>query len=402
MQTVLPTTLPPSTLIDLPGKQTNIPWEGYFSAQLITNEEFDAIKTYSTILSQDKPEPEKVLKYYNIWISLLNRLQKTDTINSILYLFEELVQDPYRLSVCLASSEDPIPVLLSKMDKWKGDQITPWICLKIIAEIVCFSQQRSVWKKYRSHDVRIIFDILYPYIAEMNSQKSSEFALEGLQAILAVKEIRQQYMQQEKYTEVIAKKLKTISEMESWDASSIQKQYQLSYILWLVSFEPKMCEIINKYRTCGSLLRILRRTTKEKVARISISLIYNLWKGDKTDTLNALVGFHAHTLFESLKFNDDDMKEDIKQLDAAIQEHVLNLSTFDHYAAEITSGNLEWSPVHTSDIFWKFNASKFMEMDGALIKSLARLLSASSKPEVLAICCHDIGQVLKYCPDSKK
>ena len=394
--------LPVSTLIELPSKQANIPWEGYFSAQLITSEEFDAIKSYSYLINQDTPDPAKVLNYYRIWISLLSRLQKTDTINSILYLFEELLQNTKRLAICLDSTEDPIPVLLRKMDQWKGDQMTPWICLKIISEIVCHAQLKREWQKSLNHDFRVVFDILYPYIAELNSQKTSDYALEGLQAILAVPQVRAQFIVQEKYIEVVAKKLKIISDMENWDAQAVQRQYQLSYILWMVSFEPSTATVINKFRTSSALLSIIKRTQKEKVARVGISLIRNLWKGDPVDTLNALVGFRAHQIFENLKFNDEDLKEDVVELDNAIQEHVLKLSTFDHYAAEITSGNLEWSPVHTSDIFWKFNANKFMEMDGALIKSLARLLSASSKPEILAISCHDIGNILKYCPDAKK
>ncbi len=394
--------LPVATLLELPSKQSNIPWEGYFSAQLITSEEFDAIKSYSSLLSQDKPEPTLVLKYYKIWLSLLDRLQKADTINSILYLFDELVENTYRLDICLNSSENPIPVLLSKMDKWKGDAITPWICLKIISQIVCHAQLSRNWNKYLAFDFRLLFDILYPHIAELNNLKTSDYALEGLQSILAVHAIRIQFVQQEKYIEVVAKKLKMISELENWDAQSVQRQYQLSYILWLISFEKESCKIINKYRTCAALLAIVKRSQKEKVARVAIALIFNLWKGDPTDTLNALIGFRAHVLFESIKFADTDMKEDLKALNAAIEEQVVKLSTFDHYAAEITSGNLEWSPVHTSDIFWKFNAAKFMEMDGALIKSLARLLNVSSKPEILAISCHDIGQILKYCPDAKK
>eukprot|EP00835_Amoeboradix_gromovi_P005696 NODE_564_length_6635_cov_0.085985.p3 type:complete len:402 gc:universal NODE_564_length_6635_cov_0.085985:5050-3845(-) len=394
--------LPVSTLIELPSKQANIPWEGYFSAQLISKDEYDAIKSYSSLLSEDQPDSELVLKYNHIWISLLERLQKADTINAILYLMDELIQNNKRMTICLNGNEDPIPVLLKKMDKWKTDAITPWICLKIISELVCHSQLKREWKTFLSHDYRILFDILYPYIAELNSQKTSDFALEGLQSILAVHEIRIQFIAQEKYIEVISKKLKTIAELEYWDAQAVQRQYQLSYILWLISFEPTTAATINKYRSSSALLSILRRTQKEKVARVAISLIFNLWKGDPVDTLNSLVGYKAHLIFESLKFNDTDMKEDLEKLDTAIQEHVLKLSTFDHYAAEITSGNLEWSPVHTSDIFWKFNANKFMEMDGALIKSLARLLSAASKPEILAISCHDIGQILKYCPDSKK
>ena len=38
-------------------------------------------------------------------------------------------------------------------------------------------------------------------------------------------------------------------------------------------------------------------------------------------------------------------------------------STFDEYASEIKSGQLEWSPTHKSDLFWIDNALKLEEND---------------------------------------
>ena len=43
-------------------------------------------------------------------------------------------------------------------------------------------------------------------------------------------------------------------------------------------------------------------------------------------------------------------------------------STFDVYESEVKSGNLEWSPPHLSDAFWKSNASKLNENDHVLLK----------------------------------
>lgn len=60
-------------------------------------------------------------------------------------------------------------------------------------------------------------------------------------------------------------------------------------------------------------------------------------------------------------------------------ERVFDLmSSFDEYSSEISSGNLEWSPVHRSEKFWRDNASRLNEDRHKLLKILIQLLETST------------------------
>lgn len=47
--------------------------------------------------------------------------------------------------------------------------------------------------------------------------------------------------------------------------------------------------------------------------------------------------------------------------------HFLN-SSFDEYSTEVKSGRLEWSPVHTSEKFWRENTPRLNEKNYELLK----------------------------------
>ena len=76
--------------------------------------------------------------------------------------------------------------------------------------------------------------------------------------------------------------------------------------------------------------------------------------------------------------------------------------TYDEYTSELSSGHLSWSPVHSSEAFWKENATKLNERDYEQLRALVTILKSSSDPTVLAVAAHDVGQYLKYYDSGKK
>jgi V-type H+-transporting ATPase subunit H len=42
--------------------------------------------------------------------------------------------------------------------------------------------------------------------------------------------------------------------------------------------------------------------------------------------------------------------------------------TYDEYTSELASGHLSWTPVHSSDLFWKENAQKLNEQNYEQLK----------------------------------
>ena len=45
-----------------------------------------------------------------------------------------------------------------------------------------------------------------------------------------------------------------------------------------------------------------------------------------------------------------------------------DVSSMEEYTTELTSGRLEWSPVHKSEKFWRENAVKFTDNNYELLK----------------------------------
>ena len=84
-----------------------------------------------------------------------------------------------------------------------------------------------------------------------------------------------------------------------------------------------------------------------------------------------------------------------------LQVNLLGLTSWDVYKAELETGKLEWSPSHKSENFWKDNYKRFEENGNAPIKKLVQLLG-SEDPQVLAIVCSDISELIKFHPEGRR
>lgn len=141
----------------------------------------------------------------------------------------------------------------------------------------------------------------------------------------------------------------------------------------------------------------------------------------------------------SRKWSDSDILEDIDYVKERLQENFQSLtwvrilgclflisltsffldSTFEQYASEIETGKLEWSPPHKSEAFWKENYSRLEEHNYQLLRyekglmrsffsltlyprALARILSTSTSPVILAVGANDVGQYSKYASKAGK
>lgn len=60
-------------------------------------------------------------------------------------------------------------------------------------------------------------------------------------------------------------------------------------------------------------------------------------------------------------YTDTEINHDSDFLREEIEKALESLSSFDEYIAELFSGKLDWSLVHTSSSFWKENLKRFHE-----------------------------------------
>jgi len=104
-------------------------------------------------------------------------------------------------------------------------------------------------------------------------------------------------------------------------------------------------------------------------------------------------------LLTNKNWGDEDIISDLKTLKDDLEKNIVELSTFELYRKEVLSGNLEWSPVHRSEKFWKENSSKFEEENYKILVTLKGYLTSEvPNPLVTAVACYDIGEFARIHP----
>jgi V-type H+-transporting ATPase subunit H len=194
--------------------------------------------------------------------------------------------------------------------------------------------------------------------------------------------------------------------------TNFQIQYQLTFCLWVITFNVAMAEKMSKYTVIPTLGDILSESVKEKVTRIILATYRNLLEKPEDKEVardNAITMVQCKVLKQleilkqsGQKFEDEDIKDDIEFLSEKLLTSIQDLSSFDEYATEVKSGRLEWSPVHSSEKFWRENSHRLNEKNYELLKILIRLLEASKDPLVLSVAAHDIGEYVRHYPRGKQ
>lgn len=182
----------------------------------------------------------------------------------------------------------------------------------------------------------------------------------------------------------------------------LQLQYHTLFVVWLITFENKIARELNKKHDIIPILVDISKTAiKEKINRLVIGIFRNLVKNAPEENLPAMVVAKLLQFIKALsgrKWTDHEISEDLAFLQDELQASFDQLTTFDEYSSELESGHLSWTPPHCNDTFWRENANKLIDQDEKLLKILARLLATSKNAVVLAVGCHDVGQLVKQVP----
>lgn len=115
----------------------------------------------------------------------------------------------------------------------------------------------------------------------------------------------------------------------------------------------------------------------------------------------AMVTFKLIATVQLGKYSDEDVQEDATFLEKQLTECCDHMSSFEEYRNEVLSGQLEWSPVHRLDKFWRDNAARLNDDNHKIVKMLVELLDKAKDPVVLAVAAHDIGEYVHYYPHGR-
>lgn len=368
-----------------------MPWEGYQRAGLVTSEELILIKRVDR---QPKAKIESVLlsegsTYTLLYLSLLKKLQRVDTMQCLLVLIADALADhEERIKLFIRASETdpdlPFLPLLRILDT--QDEFVQLKAAQILT--ILLSAQAT---PLRSHQ---IFPLLTTLSSSVQGQSSNkrDVAVQCLESLLSRPEIRQAVWE---IPGVISGFVDILKQNPG-----PQMSYQVAFCLWLLSFEQNISEQINKqYDIIPKLIEVAQGAVKEKVIRVIVATFRNLVVKAPAANLPAMLVCQLLPFIKNLatrKWSDEDILEDVRFLKDELNTRFQSLTTYDEYISELSSGHLSWTPVHESEDFWKENATRLNDKNFEQLKILVNLLKESSDVTVLAVAAHDIGQYVKH------
>ncbi|KAF7311660.1 V-type proton ATPase subunit H [Mycena kentingensis (nom. inval.)] len=373
-----------------------VPWEGYQRAGLITSDELALIKKVDR---QPKAKTESLLlsecpTYALLYLRLLKKLQRVDTMQSILVLIADAISDhderiPLFIRAAETDPELPYAPLLRTLET--QDDFVQLKAAQILTVLLC--SEPTLQTSYLHPFLTTLADLV-----QGNTSNKSDVAVQCLEALLARRECRKAIWE---IPGIIAGLVEILKHRPG-----PQMSYQAAFCLWLLSFEQDVAEQINqKYDIIPLLINVAQNAGKDKVIRVIVATFRNLVVKASQANLPAMLVAQLLPYVKALsgrKFGDEDLIEDIQFLREELNTNFQSLTTYDEYSSELTSGHLSWTPVHESDDFWKENATKLNDKDCEQLKILVRLLKESNDPVVLAVAAHDVGQYVKHCDRGKK
>ncbi|EJT97397.1 ATPase V1 complex subunit H [Dacryopinax primogenitus] len=374
-----------------------IPWEGYQRAGLITPAELAAIKKVDR---QPRSRIESILvnegaQYAALYLSLLKKLVRVDVLQYILVLIgDSLIDHEERIGLYTGAAHDdpelPYGPLLRSLDT--PDEFVQLKACQVLSILFGSSEDSA-----GIMDINTFLNFISSLIKDTSIARR-DVGVQCLEATLPTPAFRLAVWHVPSIMQSLVQLLKS--------NKTAQMQYQITFCIWLLSFEPSVAAAINRqYDVIPILTEVAQTAAKEKVIRVVVATFKNLVVKAPDANLPAMLVAKLLPFVQNLtgrKFSDEDIKEDVLFLRDELKAQFESLTTYDEYASELVSGHLGWTPVHDSDEFWKENACRLNENDSEQLKRLVDLLNTSTDPVMLAVAAHDIGKYVKYCERGKK
>merc|ERR1719367_1936215 len=361
---------------------------------MISEEDYNFISNFdgadaSTRMSLIQANPHQLPKTF---MNLLSQISKDATIQYLLTLLDDLLQeDKSRVEIFKTfyanRAESVWTQLLTLLNRPVGFIMN--MTSRVIAKMACWSRELMT-----GSDLTFYLTWLKDQLRAPNNEYIQSVA-RCLQMMLRIDQYRIAFVSLDGIGVLVGVLSGRVN---------FQIQYQLSFCLWVMTFNVTIAEKLNKFGVIPILADILADAQKEKVSRIILAVFRNLL--EKPDELeikkeNCISMVQCKVLkqlelLEQRKFDDEDIVEDIEYLNEKLNASVQDLSSFDEYITEVKSGRLEWSPVHRSERFWRENAHHLNDRNYELLKILITLLETSKEPLVLSVACFDLGEYVRH------
>jgi V-type H+-transporting ATPase subunit H len=375
-----------------------IPWDGYHRANLILERELELIKKYDK-KSQDVRAgliDKAGETYAELFLDLLVKINKEETLQYLLTLIDNLLREkPESVNLFFKLSAKnpsyPFQPFMSLLNRSNLDWYTNSRASSVIATLMSSGLPVS------DENVNFACHWLREQLRK-SEEKDICNSLSALQKLLTNDNFRKPFAKEEGLN-----LLGTLLKSKMGSTKAIQICYQVVFCLWLLSYNREVAEQMNQAHIIPSLAEVLKLVSNDKVVRMTIATLRNLLNisTNNEQMIDANIMKPLLTLSQK-NWADPDIVEDLEMIKEGLERNLVVLSSFDMYKKEVLSGNLEWSPVHRSEKFWKENSHKLEEDNHKLLLVLKGLLSdgadRAASPAVQAIACFDIGEFARFHP----
>jgi len=386
---------------------TRVNWQSYLQGQMINSEQFNFISQLDNATSTESRN--HVINEYRdslakIFIALLNRISKEQTLQYLLSMLDDIFQeDKSRVELFRNYFDDKNENIWNHFFNFlqRSEMLGVYQISKIITKLACWSS-----KLMDDDSLQYFLDWLQANLQKKHNEYLQTVA-RNLQMLLRVNIYRVAFVTQHGVNTLI----KVLKDKET----TCELQYQLIFCLWCLSFNPDLVQDMIKDPTLvPTVSDVFCDAEREKVLRISMAFLRSILEKLENTQQQQLLRDCALCLVQckTLKrldllaqkdySHDPEMTDDVKFLQETLKTSVHDVSSMEEYTTELTSGRLEWSPVHKSEKFWRENASNFTEKNYELLKMLIYLLENSREPLILSVAAHDVGEFVRHYPRGKQ
>eukprot|EP01133_Synstelium_polycarpum_P010235 gene10235-11929_t len=380
-----------------------VPWNAFYNSNsaCMTKEEYDLISKYDKHTEAEKRE--NFLKngesYANFFVKFIHMNANCEIIQYVLYLINEIIHiEPKAVGYFarLNKSDDPsypysiFSRLLSREDNNAYINLLTGI---ILGNIMTAGSPPA-------KDVEHFINWILPLLRKSGETREIEVGLIALQPLLLKDENRALFKNLQG-PEILLDILQTQTANKE-GSPSLTLLYETLYSLWLLSFNQSAANWTSGKGVISKLVSIIKTISKDKIIRMAVATLKNLLdKGNNNEEMIECGFVRMLNFLSNKKWGDQDIVDDLSVLSETLTQDIARMSSFDKYKAEVISNDLEWSPVHKSEKFWKENASRFEENNYNVLKYLHLILKKSENPLHLSIACHDLGEFVRFHPRGK-
>jgi V-type H+-transporting ATPase subunit H len=370
-----------------------IPWNRYEKGNMINSRELELITKFDKKTEEERKEiMEKEGEIYaELFLELLLKTNKEETFQYLLSLIDKVLNDyPKSIKLFLNLStkkpEFPFDPLFRILNRSSCDWFTNAKTSSILSILMSSSSNIP------DQNIKSMCQWLRSQL-KSNDERDISNTVFVLTKFLSRDEFRPLFIAEDG--------LLLLSDLLKSKAKECQLLYYTLYDIWMLTYNKDVVSQIGpSKRVIPNIVEILRTQSKEKIIRMSLAILVN--------TLN--VGYNNEQMLDggimkilellsNKNWGDEDIVSDIKTLKEALEINIVELSSFEIYKKEVISGNLDWTPVHKSEKFWKENCTKFEEDNFKILNFLKQYLSAEvPNPLVTSIACYDIGEFARIHP----